>query len=164
MTGYGDLTFRLLLDNNVIYKLETKADDNKEVILDLSSPTPTTVIPTTISEEDCKNAGDYYLKIIYNINNNVYKDYISVSISKEGELIYSKTGENLNDGITTDKICVKKGDYTFVFGSNTWGWASNSVSVELYDTILIESTSIGYNGDETKTISLRIFIHYIFCK
>lgn len=164
MTGYGDLTFRLLLDNNVIYKLETKADDNKEVILDLSSPTPTTVIPTTISEEDCKNGGDYYLKIIYNINNNVYKDYISVSISKEGESIYSKTGTNLNDGITTDKICVKKGDYTFDFDGGLWGWSSNTVTVQMYDTVIIESISVDKNNNIIKTISLRIFIFNIFCK
>lgn len=70
----------------------------------------------------------------------------------------------MNDGITTDKICVKKGDYTFDFDGGKWGWASNSVTVQMYDTVIIESTSIGYGGHETKTISLRIFIFNIFCK
>lgn len=40
ITGYGDLLFRLLLNSNVIYRLDSEAGKNNEVILNLSTDLP----------------------------------------------------------------------------------------------------------------------------
>lgn len=98
-------------------------------------------------EEDCEKAGDLYLKVIYNITREYYAQYVIVKILKDDVTFYSQTAANFNEGVTIEKMCVKEGTYTFKFTTdNNYGdWKTNTVSIQMFDTIIIPNVKLAYN-------------------